>query len=130
MECHLKTLGLVHVAYGVLGVATSYGISLLSARLGLLCSQIRGDFYAGNHVFYGGHGLIDLIGLHLMGLVALLSLGSIIAGCGLIGHKNWARNLALILGIIALFNLPFGTALGVYTIWVVTRSETKELTAS
>src|SRR4029077_21224156 len=41
------------------------------------------------------------------------------AGAGLLQRAPWARILALVVGFIALLNLPFGTALGIYTIWVL-----------
>ncbi len=34
-------------------------------------------------------------------------------------REGWARVLAILLGFISLFNIPFGTALGVYTLWVL-----------
>jgi hypothetical protein len=43
----------------------------------------------------------------------------IIAGWGLLERKPWARTLAILLGVISLLNVPFGTALGVYTLWVL-----------
>jgi|SRR5438067_5639358 len=48
-----------------------------------------------------------------------------IAGWGLLQQQPWARLLALVLAFFALFSVPFGTALGVYTLWVLlpTRSE-------
>jgi len=30
-------------------------------------------------------------------------------------REPWARIVALVLGFISLFNIPFGTAIGVYT---------------
>jgi hypothetical protein len=42
-----------------------------------------------------------------------------LAGHGLLQRGAWARILALILGFLSLFNVPFGTALGVYTFWVL-----------
>jgi hypothetical protein len=41
------------------------------------------------------------------------------AGWGLLQHEPWARILALVLAFISLFNIPFGTAIGVYTLWVL-----------
>jgi hypothetical protein len=43
----------------------------------------------------------------------------IAAGVGLLQRQRWGRTLTIILGIIALFNVPFGTALGIYTLWVL-----------
>ncbi len=43
----------------------------------------------------------------------------IAAGVGLLQRQTWARTLAIIVGVISLFNMPFGTALGIYTLWVL-----------
>ncbi len=47
------------------------------------------------------------------------SAAGIIAGIGLLQHQSWARTLALIVGVVSLVNIPLGTALGVYTLWVL-----------
>jgi predicted nucleic acid-binding Zn ribbon protein len=41
------------------------------------------------------------------------------AGWGLLQREPWARIVALVLAFISLFNIPFGTAIGVYTLWVL-----------
>lgn len=41
------------------------------------------------------------------------------AGWGLMRPEPWARILALVLAFISLINIPFGTAIGVYTLWVL-----------
>jgi len=42
-------------------------------------------------------------------------------------HETWARVVALVLAFIALFtNVPLGTALGVYTMWVLLPSESQK----
>jgi hypothetical protein len=52
------------------------------------------------------------------GISALAVLGAI-AGWGLMAHGSWARMLAIVLGCISLIHLPLGTALGIYTLWVL-----------
>ena len=43
-----------------------------------------------------------------------------IAGWGLLHREGWARTVALVLAFISLFtNIPIGTAIGVYTMWVL-----------
>ena len=43
-----------------------------------------------------------------------------LAGWGLLQRESWARTMALILAFISLFtNIPLGTAMGVYTMWVL-----------
>jgi hypothetical protein len=60
-------------------------------------------------------------------LVILKAAVGLAAGFGLMQRESWARILALILGFIALFtNIPFGTALGVYTMWVLLPRESEQ----
>jgi len=42
---------------------------------------------------------------------------------GLFERQPWARVLGLMLGILALLRIPFGTALGIYTLWVLAPEE-------
>ena len=59
----------------------------------------------------------------LLSVVAILILAKaalgFIAGWGLLRREPWARIVALVLAFLALLNVPFGTALGVYTLWVL-----------
>jgi hypothetical protein len=49
-----------------------------------------------------------------------------IAGWGLSQREPWARTVALVLGFLSLFNVPFGTAVGVYTLWVLLPGQSQE----
>ena len=51
-----------------------------------------------------------------LGLFGLLHLA---LAWGLFERQPWARILGLVLGVLALLRLPFGTALGIYTLWVL-----------
>jgi hypothetical protein len=60
-------------------------------------------------------------------LVVLKSAAGLATGFGLMQRESWARILTLILAFIALFtNIPFGTALGVYTMWVLLPRESEQ----
>ena len=60
------------------------------------------------------------------GVVLLKSAAGFLAGWGLLQHESWARILALIIGFISLVNIPFGTALGIYTMWVLLPAQSDE----
>jgi hypothetical protein len=50
-----------------------------------------------------------------------------IAGWGLMKHESWARVVTLVLAFITLFtNIPLGTALGVYMMWVLLPSQSQQ----
>ena len=59
----------------------------------------------------------------LMTFVSIFVLGKalvgFVAGWGLLQREPWARTVALVLAFIALLHPPLGTALGVYTLWVL-----------
>ena len=61
-------------------------------------------------------GLLQVL-LNVVGIF-ILAKGSVafLAGWGLLKRASWARMLALILGFLSLLSVPFGTALGVYTL--------------
>ncbi len=49
----------------------------------------------------------------------LLAVLGFAAGYGLLERRPWARPLAIVLAVLALFHLPVGTALGIYTLWAL-----------
>ncbi len=60
-------------------------------------------------------GLLSAIGV----MVLIKALAGFAAGWGLLQRESWARTLTLVLGFVSLINIPLGTALGIYTIWVL-----------
>ena len=44
---------------------------------------------------------------------------SLLAGYGLLQRESWARMLTMVLSFVALLNFPLGTALGIYSLWVL-----------
>jgi hypothetical protein len=53
------------------------------------------------------------------GMIMVKAAAGIMAGWGLLQRESWARTLTLVVGFVALLNVPLGTALGVYTLWVL-----------
>ena len=67
----------------------------------------------------------------LLSVIAVLLLAKaaagFIAGWGLLQHEPWARVIALVLAFVSLFtNIPFGTALGIYTMWVLLPTQSEQ----
>jgi zinc-ribbon domain len=84
---------------------------------------LMGIFGAGRRFIPGVpffiHGLVSGIGFVFL-ISAILGLA---AGWGLLQRESWARTLAIVLGVLNLLDPPFGTALGVYTLWVLLPSQ-------
>ena len=65
--------------------------------------------------------------LPAIGMVFLICAGiGIATGCGLLTRQSWARMLAIVFGALSLIDIPFGTAIGVYTLWVLLPAESEQ----
>jgi hypothetical protein len=107
LERQIDTLGWLHIVFNALFLAVGLGLFLLMAGLGIF----NGDPRTAT--------LFTFMGIFLAGAMSLLALPGIIAGYGLLKRRPWARMVAIVLGLLGLVNMPFGTALGIYTLWVL-----------
>lgn len=67
--------------------------------------------------------LIYMLVLFLGGAIVALAVAGGLAGWGLMQRITWARSLALTVAFLSLLEVPFGTALSVYTLWVLMPEE-------
>jgi hypothetical protein len=113
---HVRTLGILWIVASALRVLPVVGLHWFRPFGGGEGWPFWGDF--------PGHwlGILGAIGA----LWALTGLLGILAGWGLLDRQPWARTLAIVLGCIALIHIPFGTALGIYTLWVLLPAESEE----
>ncbi|HET9221073.1 MAG TPA: hypothetical protein VFO07_01130 [Roseiflexaceae bacterium] len=74
--------------------------------------------------------ILSLVGTSVGLLMAALGLPGLLAGYGLLTRKPWARVLAIVVGILSLINFPVGTAIGLYTLWVLTQPAATEYFAA
>jgi len=51
--------------------------------------------------------------------LALFGAVHLLLAWGLFERESWARVLGIVVGILALLRFPLGTALGIYTLWVL-----------
>ena len=78
---------------------------------------------------FPGPGIPGFVHGVMQGLGGLLLVGAaigLVAGWGLLERQPWARMLAIVLGFFSLLDMPFGTALGIYTLWVLLSAGSEE----
>lgn len=118
MNQHVTILGWLYIAS-----------SIVIAMIGLILFPIM----AGGALLSGdGEAFIvtSVLGTAMAVFMLLLAAPSVIAGIGLLKRKSWARVLAVVLGILNLTNFPIGTAIGVYTLFVLLQSDAGDLFAT
>jgi hypothetical protein len=70
--------------------------------------------------------ILGTVGTAVGLLLVVLGIPGLVAGAGLLARKSWARILAIVVGILGLVNFPVGTAIGVYTLFVLMQDAATE----
>lgn len=119
VQRHAHLLGILWLAFSALNAVG--GVFLLVVS-GALIPHLR-EMGAPPEMPVGFiSSLLSVLGIVVLAKAAL----GFIAGYGLLHHEAWARIVALVLAFISLFHIPFGTALGVYTLWVLLPNQSQQ----
>lgn len=106
LQTHLRTLGILWIVGSALRAIPSLGM-LFFGRMGFLFMPLPARTF-----------ILPIIG-GIGAFMTVACVAGVAAGWGLIDRRPWARSLAIVLGCLALIDFPFGTALGIYTLWVL-----------
>lgn len=122
MASQVDFLGILFIVWGLL--TTLVGVSTLALGVGavaLITSTGRGS----GGEFAAGVTAAAFTGLAIIAIV--WGAAHVIVGVPLRRHKPWSRLGALVLGAVDLLLLPYGTALGVYAMWILLHEEGKRV---
>jgi len=115
MKQHIKTLGILWIVYGALGILTAFLVFTLLFGLSYIPDDIEGPI------------IMRTVGLGVSIFIVILSLPEIFAGIGMLRHREWGRILALVVAFLNLLCFPFGTALSIYSLVILFNPESMEL---
>lgn len=121
MDTHVKVLGALNIVFGVLGL---FGALALLLIFGGAAGAVgaRGDPDAAIAI-----PIIGITGFALVTFLVILSAPGIIIGIGLFKFRPWARIGGIVLALLSLMAVPFGTLIGVYGLWVLFSKDTERL---
>lgn len=108
---HNRTLGLLHLLYGVFCIALIIVVTFLISGTIDAMAVTRGP---GDAVPVATLAAL-IVGGVFVSLVLITP--SFIAGYALLKRKQWARRIGIVAGVLAGLTFPFGTLLCVYTLW-------------
>jgi len=123
MTRHVDLLAVFYLFWGALSLVAGTAILVLaigavaiitSAERAALGPDLAAGLTAGIFFMFAAGGLV-WGGIHL------------VTGFALRHHRPWARLAGLGLAVLNLFFLPLGTALAVYTFWVLLSEQTRRL---
>lgn len=115
---NLRTMGVLWICFGVYRLVAGV-VALLLVR-----GALRGDGFGHGFPFAPAFSLphipwlAEFFPVLVLGLVMSSAL-AIVTGAALLKRASWARVLAIIAAVLALIKFPLGTALGVYTMYVL-----------
>jgi hypothetical protein len=126
LSSHVDFLGALFIIWGALtalvGVAT---LALSVGAVALIASAARGG--GGRQI---AAGFTALVFTTLAVIAILWGAAHIIVGVPMRRRTPWARLVGLMLGSVDLVLLPYGTALGVYALYVLLHEKTRALFVS
>lgn len=118
LDSHKRILGILFIVSASL---TIFGMLLLNVFMATIFS------FAANEATPDEREIIETVGAFIqyvpLFVILFCSIPTLIAGIGLLSRKSWATLFALIMGCLKLFSFPFGTAMGVYSIWIYSEEQ-------
>lgn len=111
MEKHLTFIAVINIALGFIGFFVGVGLFFVITGGGLISREPIAIF------------VTSAVGSVLAIFFMFMSVPGIIGGIGLLKRKSWSRIMMLIISVLGLLNIPFGTIIGVYTIWALMQDE-------
>lgn len=117
MKNHTQLVAILHITMGALSLLGALAVfTFLGLAGGIVVSQGEAE----------AAGILGIIAVMLGGFLTLMALPGLIGGWALYTERSWGRPVVLILGALQLLNIPFGTALGIYTFWALLRTTPDE----
>jgi hypothetical protein len=121
MRKHVDLLGLLYIVGGLLNLLV--GVSLICLAGGAASLLVFGNREAPAFAAALTAGALAAAAL----LVLLWGAVHFWTGRALRRHESWARLLSLGMSVLNLFVPPLGTALGIYTLWVLLNDQARQL---
>ncbi len=104
---HVLLLGWLFVGAHALLSMTGIFLFLLFAGIGFASNDDTAS------------SILLIIGVLTAIFLQALSLPGIIAGFGLLTAKPWSRGFSVVVALFSLLNVPIGTCIGAYGLWVL-----------
>jgi hypothetical protein len=116
VERNLQTLSILWFVYA--------GFRILTGIAGMFFMRAMSLHGFDNPWMMGGRHFMWPMSMGAMmpwvaGVTVIATVLAVLVGFSLMTRKPWGRVLAIVVAILALFRFPVGTALGIYTLWVL-----------
>lgn len=118
VQAHIRMLGILWLAFSALSAVVGVLLYILANTLFLHLPEMSGAASSTTWL----HPFLSFLAI----IVVTKAAAGFVVGWGLLQREPWARIVTIVLAFLALFHVPFGTALGIYTLWVLLPAEADE----
>jgi hypothetical protein len=122
MTTHVKVLGVLFIAFSAITLLVALFLLLAIGGAAGIVGMTAPPEDAAIAI-----PVLGIAGTTLGLMLLIVSLPGLVTGWGLLAFKPWARIVGIVLSALQLFNIPFGTALGIYGLWVLLNKDTEAL---
>ncbi len=122
MQTHVKVLGVLYLAVSACFLVAALFLLLAMGGAAGIVSAAADPEDATIAI-----QVLGIAGTALAIFLCVFSLPGLATGYGLLQQKPWARILGIVLSAISLINIPFGTIVGIYGLWVLLNKDTERL---
>ncbi len=123
MPEHVRVVAILQIVVGALGVlAGLFVLAIFGVGGAIVGAAAQNDPDA-----LVAAPILGAIGIGLFLFIVLASVPGIVAGIGLLKFRPWSRTLAIVVSALNLMSVPVGTALGVYSLWVLLNKDVEPL---
>ena len=122
MQTHVKVLGVVYLAVGACMLFAALFLFLTMGGVAGIVGATAEPQDAAIAI-----PILGLAGTAFAAFLTFFALPSLITGYGLLQYKQWARVVGIVLSAVSLINIPIGTVIGAYGLWVLLNTETERL---
>lgn len=122
MANHVKILGAIYIALSTLSLFAALFLAMAVGTAGAIVGTAADPNDAAVAL-----PIIGIAGSALVAFLLVVSLPGLIAGFGLLKLRPWARIVGIVVAVLSLLNIPLGTIVGVYGLWVLFSKETEQL---
>jgi uncharacterized membrane protein len=118
MKKHVTLVAAIQIGFSVLGLI---GAMILFFALSFARSQVGDDETA--------RKVLKILIITLPVVIGVISAFGLTGGIGLFTYRPWARYMVIVVAALGCLNIPFGTAKGIYALWVLLQDETIKMFA-
>ncbi|HEX2395394.1 MAG TPA: hypothetical protein VHI78_08610 [Bacteroidales bacterium] len=116
MKKHITLVAAFHIGFSAIG--------LIGSLIMFFIFSFAGSFVEDVDV---AETVLHFIGTFLPTMFIMVALLGLTGGIGLLSFQRWARILAMIVSAVGCLFFPIGTAIGIYSLWVLMQDDTVKL---